>query len=171
MNVSKHNKGQILVIGIGNIGRGDDGLGWKMADNICEMKWDNVSVEYRYQLQVEDAQLVSEFPMVVFVDASKEKLPGGYSWQPCKPGDHYFYSSHMQSPETVLYLSETLYGKRPGAFILAIEGEKWDIGESLSKIAEQHFKRALSFILPLFKNKEGISQPIQMQSFEHQNQP
>jgi len=165
MSDIKHNKEQILIIGIGNIGRGDDGLGSKMADFVSGMKLDKVSIEYRYQLQVEDAQLVSEFPIVIFVDASKEKLPGGFSWKPCKPGDHYFYSSHMQSPETVLYLAETLYGKTPEAYTLAIEGKNWDLGESLSKNAEQNFQEALAFFLPLLENKKGISQPIQMKSF------
>jgi hydrogenase maturation protease len=167
MSVSKHNKEQLLVIGIGNIGRSDDGLGWKMADIISEMGLEKVSVEYRYQLQVEDAHLVSEFPIVVFVDASKEKLPGGFSWQPCKPGDHYFYSSHLQSPETVLYLADTLFAKKPEAYLLAIEGENWDLGECLSEMAEKYFQKASAFFVPHIKNLQTNTQPIQMQSFAH----
>ena len=155
MSDLKHNKGQILVIGIGNIGRGDDGLGWKMADLINGMKLYNVTVEYRYQLQVEDAQLVSDFRTVIFIDASKAKLPGGYSWKTCKPGDNYFYSSHMQSPETVLYLAKTLFHKTPGSYILAIEGENWDLGERISETAAQHFKSASSFFLPYIKGLQN----------------
>lgn len=165
MSVSKHNKEKILVIGIGNNGRGDDGLGWKMADWVNEMELDHVSVEYRYQLQVEDAHLVSDFPIVVFVDASKEKLPEGFSWKTCKPGDHYFYSSHLQSPETVLYLAETLFGKTPESYTLAIEGEIWDLGEGLSEMAEQNFKKATNLLLHHIRSLQNDSQSIEMQSF------
>lgn len=165
MSATKHNQPQILIIGIGNIGRGDDGLGWKMADHVSELELKNVSVEYRYQLQVEDAHLISEFPIVVFVDASRQTLPGGYSWQTCSRADHYFYSSHLQSPETVLYLAETLYNKSPESYILAIEGENWDLGEMLSEKAAQHFKEALSFFLNYLNSRKELLHPPNPQSF------
>lgn len=165
MSASKHKQPKILIIGIGNIGRGDDGLGWKMADYLSELELKNVSVEYRYQLQVEDAHLVSEFPIVVFVDASRQPLPGGYSWQTCSKADHYFYSSHLQSPETVLYLAGTLYNKSPESYILAIEGENWDLGEILSEKAEGHYKEALSFILNYLNSRKGLLHPPRSQSF------
>lgn len=164
MKVSKHKKQEILIIGIGNTGRSDDGLGWKMADCLDNLALDHVTVVYRYQLQVEDAHLIGEFPTVIFADASKEKLPGGFAWRTCKPADHYFYSSHLQSPETVLYLAETLYNKSPESYTLAIAGENWDLGETLSENASQNFRQALSFLLSRVENNFNNTQPIQLQT-------
>ncbi len=155
MNALNHSETSILVIGIGNIGRGDDGLGWKMADAVQDRGFKNVTVENRYQLQVEDALLVSGYQLVIFVDASHIPLPGGFSWQSCQPGDHYFYSSHLQSPETVLYLAGTLYSKIPEAYLLAIEGKHWDLGDPLSAQADRSFQNAAKFLFHQLKNRIG----------------
>ena len=45
-----------LLIGIGNSGRSDDALGWKFVDEFVEYGH-LFDLEYRYQLQIEDAEL------------------------------------------------------------------------------------------------------------------
>ena len=45
----------LLIIGIGNSSRGDDGLGWAFLDTISQMQPLPGQLEYRYQLVVEDA--------------------------------------------------------------------------------------------------------------------
>ena len=57
-----------LVIGIGNKGRNDDGLGWNFAAFIEQMRLPKVSIEYRYQLQIEDAYLISQYERIFFAD-------------------------------------------------------------------------------------------------------
>jgi hypothetical protein len=56
----------------------------------------------------------------------------------------------MQSPENILYLSDTLYNKTPEAYTLAIEGEDWELGNRLSEKAEiqlnKAFKHFISFL-------------------------
>jgi Ni,Fe-hydrogenase maturation factor len=49
-----------LIVGIGNASRGDDGLGWKFLDLLKERGFDDWELIYRYQLNVEDADLVKE---------------------------------------------------------------------------------------------------------------
>jgi hydrogenase maturation protease len=136
----------ILIIAIGNTGRGDDGLGWQFADHINELDQQNITIEYRYQLQIEDALLLQEYRMVLFADATEELLPGGYALNPCKPEDHYYYSSHKQSPETILYLAKTLYQTDPQAFILLISGYSWELGESLSTLAKKNLSEAVNHV-------------------------
>ncbi|MEJ2400453.1 MAG: hypothetical protein P8Y52_03570, partial [Xanthomonadales bacterium] len=72
-----------LVFGIGNSARSDDGLGWAFLDRVERTPGFAGQAEYRYQLQVEDALLASRFEHVVFVDASRAELPGGFRWAPC----------------------------------------------------------------------------------------
>jgi len=132
-----------LLIGIGNGSRGDDALGWLFLKEIEEKDHGRFELEYRYQLQVEDADLISKYERVLFVDATEEHLPDGFIIKKCEPANSYFFSSHLQSPETVLYLSKSLYHHTPEAFVLPIKGYKWELGEPLSRKANEHLKKAL----------------------------
>jgi hydrogenase maturation protease len=142
MSESRTDKGRILLIGIGNTGRGDDGLGWCFADRLGELGLDGMDIEYRYQLQVEDALMVAEYPVVIFADASHEPMEEGFALRPCTPAAHYFYSSHMQSPETILYLSRALYQHEPLAYTMAIAGHAWELGTELSPTAQHNLGKA-----------------------------
>lgn len=150
MNDSKTEKSGILVIGVGNSGRNDDGLGWKFVDIASQTMRGCFDFEYRYQLQVEDTELVSKYNKVIFVDASQAATENGFEIMRCKKAGHYFFSSHLQSPETILYLAEMLYNKRPEAYTVAIEGQNWGLGKSLSKQAEKNLKTALAYFEKTF---------------------
>ena len=65
MKKLKGKKQGTLLLAIGNCGREDDGLGWKFADYFQDMNIDTVAIEYRYQLQVEDAELISDYATVI----------------------------------------------------------------------------------------------------------
>jgi hypothetical protein len=67
----------------------------------------------------------------------------------------------------VLYLAETLFAKKPEAYLLAIEGENWDLGECLSEMAEKYFREASAFFILQIQSLQNNIQPIQMQSFAH----
>lgn len=136
-----------LLIGIGNSGRSDDGLGWQFLERAAEMCIQHADFEFRYQLQVEDVLLICPYPHIIFIDATHDNVPGGFEMKPCTPAAHYFFSSHTQSPETILYLADELYRHRPKAWTLAISGYKWDIGFGLSAEAEQNLERALKWFV------------------------
>jgi Ni,Fe-hydrogenase maturation factor len=102
MNDLKTEKSDILIIGIGNSGRNDDGLGWKFVDIASQTMRGYFDIEYRYQLQVEDAELVSKYNKVIFVDASQAATQNGFEIMQCKKAGHYFFSSHLQSPQFCL---------------------------------------------------------------------
>lgn len=145
MKDPKTETGNILLVGIGNCGRRDDGLGWKFADMASQFQVKEMDCEYRYQLQVEDVLLVCRYNKVVFADASHTATQDGFELKPCAPAHHYFFSSHMQSPETILYLAKELYNKTPEAYTLAIEGHNWGLGTILSPEAEENLSKAITF--------------------------
>jgi len=132
-----------LVIGIGNKGRNDDGLGWNFAASIEQMQLPEVTCEYRYQLQIEDAYLISQFKRIYFADASHKKIAAGFEINTCKMSDQFYFSTHSQSPESILYLANELYQKCPPAFTIAIEGINWDFEYTLSETAKQNLDKAL----------------------------
>jgi hydrogenase maturation protease len=145
----KTNSG-ILLVGIGNSGRGDDGLGWRFLDMTDSLGYDFLDLEYRYQLQVEDAELISGYDVVVFVDASHEKLGKGFGIMPCIAASHAFFSTHAQAPAAILHLANHLYNKFPKAYVLAISGEEWDLQTSLSTEAEKNLQAAIDFFMEQF---------------------
>jgi len=134
-----------LIIGIGNAGRQDDGLGWAFLDKIKESGKFSGQVQYRYQLQIEDADLLRSAQTVLFVDASHTPLPEGFLWERCKPRASFTFTMHAVSPETILQLSQELYDHHPEAFQLLIEGEEWELQLGLSPKAQRNLDEALDF--------------------------
>ncbi|MCU0727503.1 MAG: hydrogenase maturation protease, partial [Planctomycetes bacterium] len=61
---------RVLLIGFGNPGRRDDGLGPAVAQAVEGWGIPGVTVESDYQLHVEDAAAVSEHDAVIFADAA-----------------------------------------------------------------------------------------------------
>ena len=150
--MSKEDRKKILVIGIGNIGRQDDGLGWLILDHIVgEFKF--VDIEYRYQLQIEDAELASNYSVVIFADATKEQVDDGFYLKNCKASTTYGLSTHAVHPETIVGLTNNLYHKYPEAFILGIQGYHWELKNGVSEKALDNLKKAIDF-LPKFFSRD-----------------
>ena len=151
---------RLLLIGIGNNGRGDDGLGWKFLDLFKEVNRDQIDLEYRYQLQVEDAELISHYEVVIFIDAIHQPLKEGFEVKQCEAANHYYFSSHLQSPEAILYLAQVIFNKSPEAYTLAISGVNWELTTSISESATNNLHCAMQYfehaILPTIvrNNKE-----------------
>jgi len=143
---------ETILFGIGNSGRSDDGLGWAFLDRIEQESEFRGRIEYRYQLQVEDAALVSRAERVIFIDSYKGELPGGFEWKPCTPSKDFEFTSHVLPPEAVMHFCEDLYGKSPRADVLMIQGSSWDLRIGMSPEAELRLDKALRF----FKEHELV---------------
>ncbi len=140
----KKDSEKIIIFGIGNNGRQDDGLGWKFLDFLEEQN-SNIDLEYRYQLQIEDAELITNFTKVVFVDATKEKIPEGFYLKQCLPSEKYSFSTHALNPETIIYLSKKLYNHTPDASIFAIQGYDWELKIGLSNKGYINLEKAKKY--------------------------
>lgn len=143
------NSSKNLLIGIGNTGRSDDGLGWRFLDEIKKERNTDWELIYRYQLNIEDAELVSKARKVVFVDAYNNKLDKGFALEECHPVAGFEYSTHALNPCTVMALCNNLYKNRPGSQVLKIQGHQWGLKEGLSPQALNNLDKAVSF----FKRK------------------
>jgi len=138
-----------LIYGFGNPGRQDDGLGIFLAEKLENWKnqnqLDNISVEVNYQLNIEDSADISEKDIVIFVDATEENI-NDFCFEEIRPSSVQEYSMHSISPNFVLFLSENIFNKKPQAFILKMQGYKWNLKEGLSKKAERNLQRATEFM-------------------------
>jgi hydrogenase maturation protease len=145
---------KILIIGIGNPGRGDDGLGPALAAGLAgidpealpegavvEVPGRPIAAVWRYQLNIEDAALIRDYDGVVFADASNsggEPLEfGGVG-----PAASIAFTTHEMPPAAVLALCEELFGPAPPAHLLAIRGYSWEPAEGLSAAARLNLEAA-----------------------------
>jgi len=134
----------LILLGIGNSGREDDGLGWKFLDMVS-VRFQHITLQYRYQLQIEDAELITQYATVVFVDSSKKELPLGYSWECVIPKSDLSFTTHFLQPESVLNFCKDLYSKEPDAYILGIQGYRWELGVGCSPKALENLSKAMRF--------------------------
>ncbi len=144
-------KRKVLLLGIGNSGRADDGLGWAFIDAIKDQLPPYCDAEYRYQLQIEDAELATHYDTVVFVDAHKGNFEEGFTWEECIPRSNSNFTSHQLSPEEVIYLASSIYQKKPNSFILGIMGEKFCLELGLSDSARANLKKSLDYFIEELK--------------------
>jgi hydrogenase maturation protease len=146
---------KILIIGYGNPGRLDDGLGPALAERFRQAEpapgnfqaLEQLTVESNYQLNVEDAAQIAEYDVVVFADASTD-VPPPFSFEPVVPAaGGLSFSSHSVSAPQLLGMVKELFHAEPAAWMLAIRGVEFDaFGEKLSPAAKENLDRAADFL-------------------------
>ncbi len=140
----------LLILAVGNPSRGDDALGPLLLERL-EALWmlggggKGVELLTDFQLQIEHAVDLEGRALVLFVDASVS-CPPPYQFVQLRPARDTSYTSHALSPTAVLHVYEQINGvSPPPAFSLAIRGERFELGESLSPGAEANLATALEF--------------------------
>lgn len=149
----------VLLLGIGNPGRFDDGLGPTLAEEVESLEIPVVTVGADYQLTVEDSAQVAEHEVVIFADADAVG-PAPFSFRAIGPLGGLGFSSHGIEPGNVLALAADLFGVRPEAYLLSIRGHEFgqrdhgqiELGVGLTPAARQHLVAALAFLTPLLRS-------------------
>ncbi|MCK5781018.1 MAG: hydrogenase maturation protease [Flavobacteriales bacterium] len=144
-----------LVYGFGNPGREDDGLGDAMIKRLQTWVKDNyildVDLESNYQLNVEDAEMISNYQRVIFVDASKEDIKV-CKIEKLKPAKKTIeFTMHAVSPSYLIYLARELFHKSPECYLLSIRGKYWTIKEGISIDASMNLDKTELFLRPILR--------------------
>jgi hydrogenase maturation protease len=141
----------LLILAVGNPSRGDDALGPLFLERLTEMQeqgsdWDDIELLTDFQLQIEHAVDLEDRKWVLFVDASMS-CPPPYQFTQLQPVRDTSYTSHALTPAAVLHVYEQINSSPPPpAFLLAIRGESFELGESLSLAAVANLKTAAEFV-------------------------
>lgn len=140
---------KVLVIGYGNPGRGDDGLGPALAQFAAGLDRAGVAAEIDYQLNVEHAARLPEFDAVVFADAAVTgPEPFFFEEMGAEPPPAASFTTHRLGPAEVVALARTLYGCPARAFVLGVRGYAFDeFMEGLSEAAQRNLEAAQSFLV------------------------
>lgn len=141
---------KILIYGYGNPGRQDDALGVKLAENIeqwiIEENIKGVETDCNYQLNIEDADRISQSDFVIFADASTEQIDGFIFTEVNPDTSSVEFTMHAVSPAFVLDLCRKLYKKTPETYLLHIKGFEWGFEEKLSEGAMINLSKTTDFV-------------------------
>jgi hydrogenase maturation protein HypF len=141
----------LLVLGVGNPSRGDDAVGSLFIERAevalrSEVLAGQVELLTDFQLQVEHALDLVGRRRVVFVDASFEADPP-YRYSRVEPCRDQGVSTHSMSPSAVLDAHRMVVGEPPPSWVLAIRGDRFELGEDLTPAAAAHLDAALTFFV------------------------
>jgi hydrogenase maturation protease len=140
---------QILVYGYGNPGREDDGLGIELVKRLEDWSKQSglqgIAFDSNYQLNIEDAEIVSEKDVVIFADASTEEIDD-FIFTEVTGESEVSFTTHAASPGYIVKLCTDLFGKSPRVYLMHIKGYQWEFRERISEKAETNLQKAFDFM-------------------------
>lgn len=137
---------RILLIGYGNPGRLDDGLGPALAAAMEDWSVEGLTVDADYQLTIEDADDVARHDIVIFADAAVDGREPFYV-EEVQPKEALSFSSHSVEPSVLLHMARTLFHASTRAYILGIRGYEFnEFGEGLSSRATANLEKAIAYM-------------------------
>jgi hydrogenase maturation protease len=153
MSLRVKRSNRILIIGYGNPGRCDDGVGWYVAEKLEQIFHDSkdsrpakrdsenqeippkrnlcIDVLTLHQLGIELIDDIKDFDVVVFIDAHI-KTTDDIKFTQVEVDHQLSFTSHHLTPSMLLALTKIIYHKQPAAYIFSIKGRNFDFGSVLS---------------------------------------
>jgi hydrogenase maturation protease len=146
---------RILVIGYGNPGRSDDGLGPALAERVEAMNLPGVAVDIDYQLSIEHAAMAAEHDVVVFADADSS-CDEPFYLRPVAAEHIGSFTSHSVAPGEILHLARSCFDASPEGYVLGIRARVLEpFAEGLSPSAREGLDAALECLLGFIAARQG----------------
>ena len=139
---------QALIIGYGNPLRGDDRLGWEVADRLAACIIDrSVSIMTVQQLTPELSEPIHDADMVIFVDASGEGKAGTWRCDSAEPASTHAPSlGHHFDITSLLAFTQAVYQTCPRAFVVSVVAESFACHDDLSPKVETALPAVVRYI-------------------------
>jgi hydrogenase maturation protease len=141
----------MLVMGYGNVLRGDDGAGIRIAETVAAWGSPGVEVYAVHQLTPELAEPVAAARVVVFVDARLTADGADVRVQSLTPATGSAGLGHTSDPRFLLGLAQALYGRCPPAWLVTVPGTDFEAGRQLSPTAASALQDALGEMAQLLE--------------------
>jgi hydrogenase maturation protease len=142
-------RGNTLLIAVGNNLRGDDGIGHWVAAQIEKMKLPKVTVRYMQQLHIDLLEELGRFDTVIVTDAALQDEPA--TLQPIAVTEEGFSSSHRADAATLMSLHHKLYQQSTQWMACGIKATDFEMGEPISKETKKNGEKALEMLLALLR--------------------
>ena len=142
---------KILIVGVDNTIRGDDGIGAYICSSIEKLTMEGVDTMITQQLHTELVDDFLQYDHIVLVDAAV--TVDTVLFHPLKNEDAAPVStSHHVDTNLLVSLARQLYQKELPLMICAVKGDDFEMGEQLSATAKQNADAAVSIICDWIKN-------------------
>ena len=141
----------LLILGWGNLSRGDDALGplflLQLRERLPPEKLAQIDFLDDYQLQIEHALDMVGRQQVLFVDASLT-CPAPFELTRLQAVQDASFTTHTLSLQALMFIYRQLQGEPPPPCTqLAIRGEAFELGEPPGEAALIHLDAALRWAL------------------------
>lgn len=145
---------RVLLLACGNPSRGDDAIGPLLAERAealaaapdAAADLDCLTV---FQFQVEHALDFRGRELVLLADASAA-APSPFRFFRAATEERPVHTSHAATPGLLLAAyRQAVGGAPPPVFVLAVRGERFDLGAPLSPAGERHLASAADFVAGL----------------------
>ncbi|RCJ26494.1 hydrogenase maturation protease [Nostoc sp. ATCC 43529] len=133
----------VLAIGYGNELRSDDGIGQRVAKALHLSNVQSLAV---HQLTPELAQNLAHADLAIFIDACFASQSSQIEVEPLSPASFKIIAGHMGDPRSLLALTKAIYGYCPRSWWIKVPGVNFELGQTLSSIAETGVAIALQKI-------------------------
>jgi hydrogenase maturation protease len=146
---------QVLVIGMGNPLRQDDGAGPQTIDRLRRLLPDApVNFLTVHQLTPDLAQPVSGSDLTFFIDASAGDKAGRVQIRRIYPAEYAVLRSfHSLTPETLLSMAAILYNQRPKSFLCTVGGASFTAGHEMTTGIAQSTRRLAVVLAETIRNE------------------
>ena len=146
----------LVVFAVGNPSRGDDAIGPVICGRLA--KWleneglgDQIELIEDFQLNIEHALDLQGRELALFIDAGENTL-APFVFERIYPSTAVAHSTHALPPPAVLQVyRQTESDAPPPAFVLCICGDRFDLGEGLSPVAQERLMEAMGLLEKLFR--------------------
>lgn len=149
---------KFLLLGYGNPDREDDGVAWHIlraltvrlglpAPDSYEDEFPQsaqIDFEFHLQLTPEMAEDVSAYENVCFVDAHTGNIPQEVRLIDVESDFQRSPFTHHLTPQSLLSICETLYGKKPDAALLSVRGYQFLFSRNLSEPTQALLPQAVN---------------------------
>jgi hydrogenase maturation protease len=136
---------RVLVLGYGNPGRQDDGLGPAAAEAVEKLDLPYVTVKINYLLNIEDAADAAEHDCVLFLDAA-ETGSEPFEVREVGPAEELAFTSHSVKPEVIVAICRKHFGRTPRAWLIAIRGYEFELHDGLTVAAKANLDCAINHL-------------------------
>jgi hydrogenase maturation protease len=148
----------VLIIGYGNILRGDDAVGVLAARKLeRHYRGDpEVAVVACQQLTPEMADDISHSMLTIFLDADCSGQAGAVRCNRVTPENAPGGFTHHFNPASLVGAAEQLYGEVPEAFSITLTGRSFALGQELSPEVQQQLPELISKAVEIVEDRRQL---------------
>ena len=133
----------VLVFGVGNPTRRDDGAGPEVVRRLDALALPNVELRSATQLDPSLAVDLAGYEKVIVVDADPAATEAKIEPAPEETG---IPSTHHFTPSALRSLAVTLHGRSPEVWVCRIPASDFEFGEILSPVTKTSVEKAVGKI-------------------------